>query len=181
MAAAHLDRRLLAILAADLVGYSRLMEWDEPGTIARLKAVRASVTDPLVAEHRGRIVKLMGDGAIVVFESVVDAVTCAVAVQDAIAARNPAAKRNKNDLVMSAGAAAAPGRLDRAKTTVAEALRRFPDLTIEGFAVLDVAWAEWERQRLIETMRKAGFPACAKQEELKAAPHLKRLPECPSA
>ena len=74
MAVSHLDRRLLAILAADVVGYSRLMEADEPGTIARLKAIRTELAEPLVAEHHGGIVKLMGDGVLVVFESVVDGV-----------------------------------------------------------------------------------------------------------
>ena len=88
MAAARVDRRLLAILAADVVGYSRLMEADEPGTIARLKAIRTELAEPLVAEHHGRIVKLMGDGVLVVFESVVDAVACAVAIQKAVSERN---------------------------------------------------------------------------------------------
>ena len=88
MAVDQLDRRTLAVLAADVVGYSRLMEADEPGTIARLKAVRAEVVDPLIAEHHGRLVKLMGDGALVVFESVVDAVSCAVAIQRAVAGRD---------------------------------------------------------------------------------------------
>ena len=86
--AAQLDRRMLAILAADVVGYSRLMEADEAGTIARLRAVRAEAADPLIAQHHGRLVKLMGDGALVVFESVVDAVACAVAIQRAVAERN---------------------------------------------------------------------------------------------
>ncbi len=88
MAVGQLDRRTLAVLVADVVGYSRLMEADEPGTIARLKAVRAEVADPLIAEHHGRLVKLMGDGALVVFESVVDAVSCAVAIQRAVAERD---------------------------------------------------------------------------------------------
>src|SRR3954447_12938903 len=88
MAVAQLERRMLAVLAADVVGYSRLMEADEPGTIAGLRAVRAEVADPLIAAHRGRLVKLMGDGALVVFESVVDAVACAVAIQRAVAERN---------------------------------------------------------------------------------------------
>ena len=87
MAAPRVERRLAAILAADVVGYSRLMERDEPGTIARLKAVRASLTDPLVAQHHGRIVKLMGDGALCEFASVVDAVACAVAIQRGMAER----------------------------------------------------------------------------------------------
>jgi TolB-like protein/class 3 adenylate cyclase len=88
LSVAHLDRRLLAILAADVVGYSKAMEADEAGTIARLRAARAELTDPLVAAHHGRIVELMGDGAIVAFESVVDAVACAVAVQRGMAERN---------------------------------------------------------------------------------------------
>ena len=83
-----LDRKLLAILAADMVGYSKAMEADEAGTIARLKAVRAELIDPAIAQHHGRLVKLMGDGALVVFESVVDAVLCAAQVQNAAAARN---------------------------------------------------------------------------------------------
>jgi class 3 adenylate cyclase len=74
MTAPQLNRRLLAILAADVVGYSRLMDADEPGTIARLKAVRSDVLDPLVVKHRGHLVKLMGDGALVTFDSVVDAI-----------------------------------------------------------------------------------------------------------
>src|SRR3954471_19724650 len=88
MAEGPLERRLLAIVAADVVGYSRMMEANEPGTIARLQAVRAELIDPLIARHHGRIVKLMGDGALLVFESVVDAVACAVAIQTAVAQRN---------------------------------------------------------------------------------------------
>src|SRR3954451_17678387 len=88
MAEGPLERRLLAIVAADVVGYSRMMEADEPGTIARLKAVRAEIADPLIARHHGRLVKLMGDGALVVFDSVVDAVACAVEIQRATAGRN---------------------------------------------------------------------------------------------
>jgi len=76
-----LERRLAAILAADIVGYSRLMRTDEEGTLARLKALRVELFDPQVAEHRGRIVKTTGDGALVEFPSAVDAVRCAVSVQ----------------------------------------------------------------------------------------------------
>jgi adenylate cyclase len=82
-----LERRLAAILAADIVGYSRLMRADEEGTLARLKALRAELFDPKVAEHRGRIVKTTGDGALVEFASAVDAVRCAVAVQEGLAER----------------------------------------------------------------------------------------------
>jgi adenylate cyclase len=83
-----MERRLTAILAADVVGYSRLMELDEAGTLAVLKAHRQELIDPVVSEHHGRIVKLMGDGTLVEFASVVDAVTCAVAIQAGMAARN---------------------------------------------------------------------------------------------
>ena len=80
-------RRLAAILAADVVGYSRLMGEDEEGTLARLKAHRRELIDPKVAEHRGRIVKATGDGVLVEFASVVDALRCAVEVQRAMAER----------------------------------------------------------------------------------------------
>ncbi len=81
-------RRLAAILAMDVVAYSRLMEQDEAGTLAALKVHRSEFIDPLIAEHGGRIVKLMGDGTLVEFSSVVDAVACAVAVQRGMAGRN---------------------------------------------------------------------------------------------
>ena len=86
MPGARVERRLAALLAADVVGYSRLVELDEAGTLAAIKSLRVEVIDPLLAEHHGRIVKLMGDGAIVEFASVVDAVACAVAVQLEVAA-----------------------------------------------------------------------------------------------
>ncbi len=78
MAREGVERRLAAILSADVAGYSRLMRADEAGTIAALKAHRAELIDPAVAGFSGRIVKLMGDGALVEFPSVVDAVECAV-------------------------------------------------------------------------------------------------------
>src|SRR6476661_7633138 len=81
-------RRLAAILAADVAGYSRLMGADEEGTLERLKALRRELIDPKITEHHGRIVKTTGDGLLVEFASVVDAVRCAAAVQQAIAERN---------------------------------------------------------------------------------------------
>jgi adenylate cyclase len=87
MTAARAERRLAAILAADVVGYSRLMERDERGTLERLRTHRKELVGPLLAEHRGRIVKLMGDGALCEFASVVDAVACAVAIQRGMAER----------------------------------------------------------------------------------------------
>jgi adenylate cyclase len=73
---ARVERRLAAILAADVAGYSRLIEADEEGTLDRLKALRAEVIDPKIATHRGRIVKTSGDGLLVEFASVVDALRC---------------------------------------------------------------------------------------------------------
>src|SRR5437667_309216 len=81
-------RRLAAILAADVAGYSRLMGVDEEGTLERLKALRRELLDPQIAAHHGRIVKTTGDGLLVEFPSVVDAVRCAVAVQQAMPERN---------------------------------------------------------------------------------------------
>ena len=86
-----MERRLAAILAADVVGYSRLMGADEVGTLARLKTCRREVVDPAIEEFRGRIVKLMGDGALVEFASVVDAVQCAAAIQRRMAGHDQGA------------------------------------------------------------------------------------------
>ena len=82
------ERRLAAILAADVAGYSRLIEADEEGTLGRLRALRAGVIDPKIAEHRGRLVKTTGDGLLVEFVSVVDALRCAGEIQAALAERN---------------------------------------------------------------------------------------------
>ena len=85
MAEARVERRLAAILAADIAGYSRLMGADEVGTLAALKACRREVVDPAIAAHHGRIVKTTGDGILAEFASAVDAVNCAVAVQKKMA------------------------------------------------------------------------------------------------
>jgi class 3 adenylate cyclase len=109
----RVERRLAAIMAADIVGYSRLVEADEAATFTAIKALRADVIDPLLIEHNGRMAKLMGDGAIVEFGSVVDAVACAVAIQKEVAARqaeSPAERRvvfrigiNLGDVVVEDG------------------------------------------------------------------------------
>src|SRR6516164_10425143 len=85
MAEARVERRLAAILAADIAGYSRLMGADEVGTLAALKAHRREIVDPAIGQYHGRIVKTTGDGMLVEFASAVDAVTCAVAVQEKMA------------------------------------------------------------------------------------------------
>jgi adenylate cyclase len=90
------ERRLTAILAADVAGYSRLIGADEEGTLAQLKAFRKTLVDPTIAKHRGRIVKTTGDGMLVEFASAVDAARCAVEVQRGMADENteiPQAKR----------------------------------------------------------------------------------------
>ncbi len=92
----RIDRRLAAIMAGDIAGYSRLMSLDEEGTLRQLKAHRKELVDPKIAEHRGRIVKTTGDGMLVEFVSVVDAVRCAVDVARGMRERNagiPAAQR----------------------------------------------------------------------------------------
>ncbi len=88
MAEARVERRLAAILAADVVGYSRLMGADEEGTLASLKMHRRELIDPKIAQHRGRIVKTTGDGMLVEFASAVDAVRCAMEIQRTMAERN---------------------------------------------------------------------------------------------
>ena len=113
MSEERVERRLAAILAADVVGYSRLMGADEEGTLAALKAIRRELVDPRIVEHRGRIVKTTGDGLLVEFASVVDAVRCAVDVQRELAERNaevPAATRiefrvgiNLGDIIIDRG------------------------------------------------------------------------------
>jgi len=81
----RVQRRLAAILAADIAGYSRLMGQDEAGTLARVRALRRELIDPKVAKHEGRIVKTTGDGFLIEFPSVVEAVAAAIAVQRTMA------------------------------------------------------------------------------------------------
>jgi adenylate cyclase len=95
LATERVERRLTAILAADVAGYSRLMGADEEGTLAQLKAHRRALVDPKIAEHRGRIVKTTGDGMLVEFASVVDAVRCAIELQRGMAERNAEVPQEK--------------------------------------------------------------------------------------
>ena len=85
-----LSRRLAVIVAADVVGYSRLMEADESGTLAQLKSIRKELIDPKISEHRGRLVKTTGDGLLMEFFSVTDGVHGAIEIQEAMAERNAA-------------------------------------------------------------------------------------------
>lgn len=83
-----MERRLAAIMAADAVGYSRMMSEDESGALALLRRHRSEVIDPTIEKHHGRTIKLMGDGLLAEFSSVVEAVTCAAEIQRAMGARN---------------------------------------------------------------------------------------------
>jgi adenylate cyclase len=93
--AERVERRLAAVLAADVAGYSRLMGTDEEGTLARLKAVRKAIVDPAIAKHRGRIVKTTGDGMLVEFASAVDAVRSSVEIQSRMAEQNTASSQEQ--------------------------------------------------------------------------------------
>src|SRR5947208_2663171 len=99
MAEERSQRRLTTILAADVVGYSRLMEQDDAGTMAQLRARRHDVLMPLVSQHGGRVFKLMGDGAFIEFSSVVNAVECAVDIQKAMQAKNVAIPTHQHILL----------------------------------------------------------------------------------
>ncbi len=90
----NIQRRLAAILAADVVGYSRLMGEDEAGTLDALRAHREELIEPKIAEHEGRIVKLMGDGLLAEFPRIVDALRCAVNIQLAMSERETGACRH---------------------------------------------------------------------------------------
>src|SRR6266446_4344798 len=92
---ARVERRLAAILAADVAGYSRLIEADEEGTLGRLRALRSQILDPKIAGHKGRIVKTTGDGLLVEFASVVDALRCAAEVQAALTESNAALPQDR--------------------------------------------------------------------------------------
>jgi len=94
LAIKHVERRLAAVVAADVAGYSRLMGNDEERTLAALKSTRATLVDPVIANHRGRIVKTSGDGLLVEFASAVDAARCAVEVQRGMAAQNATVPRD---------------------------------------------------------------------------------------
>ena len=85
--AARIERRIAVVLCADVVGYSRMMGSDEEGTLAALNSVRRDIVDPKIADYRGRIVRSMGDGLLIEFNSVIDAVQCAIAIQNAMATR----------------------------------------------------------------------------------------------
>jgi adenylate cyclase len=96
------SRRLAAIMAADIAGYSRMMSEDETGALSALRRCRSELVDPAIARHQGRIVKLMGDGLLAEFSSVVEAVACAAEFQRETAARNAGAA-NRHPMIFRIG------------------------------------------------------------------------------
>ena len=106
MSEGRVERRLAAILVADVAGYSRLICADGEGTLAQFRAIRRSVVDPKIAKHNGRIVKTTGDGLLAEFQSVIDALRCATEWQDAIPPDSPIAWRigiHQGDVVVEEG------------------------------------------------------------------------------
>ena len=132
-------RKIAAILAADVVGFSRMASADEDRTLARLRALRADLLDPTVASQNGRVFKRTGDGALVEFRSVVEAVRCATTIQNAMML----------------------GKLDEARSEVKAGLALDPTFTLRRFRLgtaSDNAVFLKQRERAYDGMRKAGVP-----------------------
>ena len=118
------ERRLTAILAADVVAYSRLMGADEEGTLERLKSIRHQLFDPKIKAHRGRIVKTTGDGILAEFPSVLDAVRCAVELQRAMVDRNAESPRTSGSSSASGSILATLSSTATTSTATASTSRR---------------------------------------------------------
>jgi adenylate cyclase len=108
-------RKIAAILVSDIVGYGRLAGADEDRILARLRALRSDLIDPTIALHHGRVVKRTGDGSLIEFRSVVDAVRCAIEVQTGMVERTPACRRSAASSFASASTLA---RLSRRRTAI---------------------------------------------------------------
>ena len=163
-------RKLAAILAADVVGFSRLTGSDEDRTLARLRALRSDLIDPTIAVHNGRVFKRTGDGALVEFRSVVDAVRCAIEVQNAMVERNAGVAHDRRiefrigihvgEVVEeSDGDMMGDSRPEEAKRTAARLMAARPQFTIAGwrktqFIRRDAARVETDAAAL----RAAGLP-----------------------
>jgi adenylate cyclase len=145
----RVERRLAAVLAADVVGSCRLIGTDEEGTLAQLKALRKTLFDPKIAQHRGRIVKNTGDGALVEFASVVDAVRCADDIQCGVAEQNTDVPQDKR-IEFRIGI-----HLGEAREAAARVLEIDPAFTISAY----IARGGLSNAKLqIEGLRKAGLP-----------------------
>jgi class 3 adenylate cyclase len=143
------ERRLAAVLAADVAGSCRLIGIDEEGTLARLKALRKTLFDPKVTDHHGRVVKNTGDGALVEFASVVDAM---------VAAAKNALQSNQNfgtAYHCLAAALAHLGRDAEVRKVVAQLLEIEPDFRISDYLARS---GHWRAEMFIDGLRKAGLP-----------------------
>ena len=167
-----MQRKLAAILAADVVGYSRLMEADEADTLARLKSTRKNPIDPKITAHNGRIVKLMGDGALIEFPSVVDAIGCAVDIQRTMAECNaelPEKKRLEFRIGVNLGDVIVEGEdIYGDGVNVAARLQGLGDPG--GVVISGTASIRWKETRL--RIRVSGRAKA--QEHRKAGPPLPR-------
>jgi hypothetical protein len=172
----RVDRRLAAIWAGDIAGYSRLMGVDEEGTLRQLKAHRKELVDPKITEHRGRIVKTTGDGVLVEFFSVVDAVRCAVDIQRGMGERNaavPADKRIEFRIGINVGdiqqrtqftsghriyvaSLAQAGQIEEARDALARLKGLFPEMTIAWIKQY-VPYTAGPMEKFLDGMRKAGL------------------------
>lgn len=168
MAEERAQRHLAAILAADVVGYSRLMEQDEAGTFARLRAHRVELFEPAIDKYHGRIFKLMGDGLLAEFGSVVDAVECASAMQEAMAERNSGLAAdgridirigiNLGDVIVEGEDRHGEGVNIAARLLAAEVRHRKRDFSAARFVSKEPLRRVEDQQLLLEGFRIAGLP-----------------------
>jgi class 3 adenylate cyclase len=147
-----MQRKLTAILSADVVGYTGLMEVDETGTLERLKANRSKIFDPHVTNHGGRVFKLMGDGALVEFSSVVAA---------GVACEEQALRERPNVFTALRFLAACHvrlGQMEKARSAIAEVLGLVPNSSIKSDAYGQVAYTRASDREYAAALRKAGLP-----------------------
>jgi adenylate cyclase len=182
MSEERVQRRRAAILSADVVGYSRLMGMDEAGTLSRLNALRRQLIDPTIAAHSGRIVKLMGDGALVEFASAVDAVSCAIEIQRKLREHNSGGTKsapiqfririNVGDIIIEGDdilgdgvniAARIEGITERGGISISENAWR----QVQGKVAANLDMAEQLSRTLAETVSKAAQPTDTRPEIIK--------------
>jgi len=163
LATERVERKLAAILAADVAGYSRLMGADEEGTLARLKAHRRELIDPKIAEHRGCIVKTTGDGLLVEFGSVVDALRCATErrLQEALACLQSAhEERPTGPLILAylVSTYAHLGRSNEARAAIPQLMAVGPFTITTWRRRFDLFKNAADREFVCEGLRRAGVP-----------------------
>jgi len=144
MAEERAQRRLAAILAADMVGYSRLMQLDEAGTFAATKDRRSKILQPMVAKHHGRVVKVMGDGVLVEFASAVNAVACAVELQEAMDAANVDLPEDRRIML-------------RVGINLGDVMVEGSDLYGDGVNIAAHGWRQLRSQAASSSLAKSGW------------------------